>query len=293
MTPGAGASARIPTCMPNPPTAMPEPATTPPPTPEAPAWTEAELTDPHAREDKARRVRSMFGAIARSYDLNNRVHSLWRDQAWRRAAVRAAGVLPGEDVLDCACGTGDLTLAFAQTGAGSVIGLDFTPEMLDLARVKTQRAADRAPGLAERVRYLQGDAQELPFEDGSFDVVSIAFGIRNVQRPELAVREFFRVLRPGGRLVILEFDRPTLAPVRWFNDFYCGQVMPRTATLISRDRSGAYKYLPRSVGSFMDSRELAGLMGRCGFARVGRKALSLGICVRTLGHKDTGTRSRG
>jgi demethylmenaquinone methyltransferase/2-methoxy-6-polyprenyl-1,4-benzoquinol methylase len=267
------------------------PTTTParsPPTPvpgAATAWTDAELADPHAREDKARRVQAMFAAIARSYDLNNRLHSLWRDQAWRREAVRAAAVKPGEEVLDCACGTGDLTLAFARTHAKTVIGLDFTPEMLDLARVKTDRATERGPGLAATVRYIPGDAQNLPFEDGSFDVVSIAFGIRNVQRPELAVGEFFRVLRPGGRLVILEFDRPGLAPVRWANDFYCGWVMPRTATLISRDRSGAYRYLPRSVGSFMDSVALGRVLERAGFARVERRALTLGVCVRTLGHK--------
>jgi demethylmenaquinone methyltransferase/2-methoxy-6-polyprenyl-1,4-benzoquinol methylase len=264
---------------------MDRPTTTTPSSP-APgaAWTDAELADPHAREDKARRVQAMFAAIARSYDLNNRLHSLWRDQAWRREAVRAAAVQPGEEVLDCACGTGDLTLAFARTPGKTVIGLDFTPEMLDLARVKTDRAAERGPGLAATVRYIQGDAQNLPFEDGSFDVVSIAFGIRNVQRPELAVGEFFRVLRPGGRLVILEFDRPGLAPVRWANDFYCGWVMPRTATLISRDRSGAYRYLPRSVGSFMDSRALGRLLERAGFVRVERRALTLGVCVRTLGH---------
>ena len=227
----------------------------------------------------------MFAAIARSYDLNNRVHSFWRDQAWRREAVRAAAVQPGEKVLDCACGTGDLTLAFAKTEAESVLGLDFTAEMLDFARAKTARLVEREPSLSHRVRYLQGDAQELPFEDGEFGVVSIAFGIRNVQDPERAIREFFRVLKPGGRLVILEFDRPRFAPVRWCNDFYCGWVMPRTATLLSRDRSGAYKYLPRSVGSFMDSRALGELMAQVGFAAIERRVLTLGVCVRSLGHK--------
>ena len=114
------------------------------PAPESAAWTDAELANPHARADKADRVRSMFAAIARSYDLNNRVHSLWRDQAWRREAVRAAQIQPGDKVLDCACGTGDLTLAFAKTQAESVIGLDFTPEMLDFARLKTNREAKLA-----------------------------------------------------------------------------------------------------------------------------------------------------
>lgn len=224
----------------------------------------------------------MFAAIADSYDLNNRVHSLWQDQAWRRSAVRAAAVRPGEDVLDCACGTGDLTLALARTPAATVTGLDFTEEMLNLAREKTRPRSRLDSGEMGRVRYLRGDAQDLPFPDAAFDVVSIAFGIRNVQSPERALREFFRVLRPGGRLVILEFERPRLAPVRWFNDIYCGWVMPRTATLISRDKSGAYRYLPRSVGTFMEGAELAAMLRHVGFASVERKPLSLGICVRTL-----------
>ncbi|HZW09414.1 MAG TPA: ubiquinone/menaquinone biosynthesis methyltransferase [Phycisphaerales bacterium] len=263
-------------------------ATPPDPTlgPAPAAWTAADLHDPHGRADKADRVRSMFAAIARSYDLNNRIHSLWQDQAWRRSAVRAAGVRPGEDVLDCACGTGDLALAFALTPAATVTGLDFTPEMLNLARIKTESRFGEPSDSDPRVRYIQGDAQELPFADGSFDVVSIAFGIRNVQRPELALREFFRVLRPAGRLVILEFDRPRLAPVRWFNDFYCGWVMPRTATLISRDKSGAYRYLPRSVGTFMGSVALGDRLREVGFGAVEHKPLSLGICVRTLARKS-------
>lgn len=250
-----------------------------------PAWTAETLADPHQRDDKAERVREMFAAIARSYDLNNRVHSLWRDQAWRREAVRAAAVQPGDRVLDCACGTGDLTLAFAGTRASAVTGLDFTAEMLDLARSKTLRLSEQNATISGSVRYAQGDAQDLPFPDGSFDVVSIAFGIRNVQSPELAIEEFYRVLSPGGRLVILEFDRPRLAPIRWFNDFYCGQVMPRTATLISRDKSGAYRYLPKSVGTFMTSLELAELLERKGFTAIKRRSLSLGICVRTLAVK--------
>lgn len=260
---------------------MTQTSPTTPPT-ESAAWTDAELANPHTRADKADRVRSMFAAIARSYDLNNRVHSLWQDQVWRREAVRAAQIQPGDSVLDCACGTGDLTLAFAKSDAKSVIGLDFTPEMLDFARLKTEQLVAASRVDESKVRYTQGDAQDLPFDDASFDVVSIAFGIRNVQDPLLALREFFRVLRPQGRLVILEFDRPRFAPVRWFNDFYCGHVMPRTATLLSRDKSGAYKYLPKSVGSFMTSRELASAIESVGFGPVTQRAMSLGICVRSL-----------
>jgi demethylmenaquinone methyltransferase/2-methoxy-6-polyprenyl-1,4-benzoquinol methylase len=242
----------------------------------APAWSESELTDPHGNTEKAGKVRRMFAAIAGSYDLNNRLHSLGRDRAWRRIAVRAAGVRPGETVVDVACGTGDLTEAFAASPAARVVGVDFTPEMLEVARRKAARlpAAVRA-----KLEYAEGDAQALAFPDGMADVVSIAFGIRNVTSPARALAEFARLLRPGGRLVILEFDRPRLAPVRWLNDLYCGWVMPRTATLISGDRSGAYCYLPRSVGTFMTRDALCDLIARSGFAEVLATPLTLGVCV--------------
>jgi len=240
------------------------------------AWRDDELRDPHAHADKPEKVRAMFGAIARSYDLNNRVHSLWRDQAWRRFAVRWAEVRAGDEVLDVACGTGDLAQAFARTMAARVVGLDFTREMLDLAEHKR----GRLPGeVAGKIEYVEGDAQNLPFGDAEFDVVSIAFGIRNVKEPARALAEFARVLRPGGRLVILEFSTPRLAPVRWFNKVYCERVMPRTATWISRDRSGAYRYLPRSVGTFMARGELEGAITAAGFGGVRSRALALGICA--------------
>jgi demethylmenaquinone methyltransferase / 2-methoxy-6-polyprenyl-1,4-benzoquinol methylase len=241
------------------------------------AWTQSELTDPHRHAEKAAKVRGMFSAIAGSYDLNNRVHSLWRDQAWRRYAVRAAGVRPGDQVLDVACGTGDLTELFAKSPAAKVVGGDFTPAMLDVARAK--QPVNLSAEQAAKVSYVDADAMGLAFPDASFDVVSIAFGIRNVTVPAKAVAEFARVLKPGGRLVILEFERPRFAPVRWFNDFYCGWIMPRTATLLSGDRSGAYKYLPKSVGTFMSREQLSDVMRASGFKDVTSKGLTLGICV--------------
>jgi demethylmenaquinone methyltransferase / 2-methoxy-6-polyprenyl-1,4-benzoquinol methylase len=246
------------------------------PSPAPRAWSDAELADPHASPQKHDKVRGMFASIAGSYDLNNRVHSLGRDQAWRRAAVKAAAVDPGDRVLDVACGTGDLTQLFARTAAAEVIGLDFTPAMLDHARVKQQRLDPRA---SAKITYLEGDAQNLPFPDGSFNVLSIAFGIRNVVDPARAIREFARVLRPGGRLVVLEFDTPRNPLIRWCNDFYSGWIMPRTATLISGDRSGAYRYLPKSVGAFMSREELKTLMTAAGLEHPIDRSLTFGVCV--------------
>ncbi len=250
-----------------------------------PAWTSQDLSaNPHAVADKARRVEQMFAAIARSYDLNNRVHSLGRDQAWRRAAVKLAQVKPGETVLDVACGTGDLSLAFARTEAKRVIGVDFTYNMLAVAQRKTHAAASprRTP-----VTYYAGDAMRLPLRDASVDVVSIAFGIRNVADPAAALAEFHRVLRPGGRVIVLEFSVPTQPILRGLYNFYFHHIMPHTASLIARDRSGAYKYLPRSVNTFIDRATMMRMMGDAGFSDATHQPLTFGIAVAYRGVKPT------
>lgn len=244
----------------------------PPPMAAPQVWTSASLaSDPHADQDKARKVRAMFAAISRRYDLNNRVHSMGQDQRWRRAAVRAAGVDATTRVLDVACGTGDLAIAFAKAGAGQVIGVDFTPEMLRIARHKVR---EPLPGLT----FEEGDAMALRFPDASVDVVSIAFGIRNVQDPARALRECARVLRPGGRLVVLEFAEPENALIRAASGFYTRHIMPWTATLVAGDRSGAYHYLPRSVNTFMEPRAFMRRMEDAGFTSISSQGLSLGIC---------------
>ena len=251
-------------------------------TTEAPAWSESDLSaSPHQRADKPERVRRMFAAIAGSYDLNNRVHSFGRDQAWRKVAVRMAEPAASDRVLDAACGTGDLSRAFLDAGVEHVTGLDFTSEMLHIARTKRlHRKGESDP----RIDYVEGDAMALDLPDASFDVVSIAFGIRNVADPSRALREFRRVLRPGGRLIVLEFDRPRNPLIRAGNTLYQRVIMPRTATLLSGDRSGAYRYLPRSIDTFLDREALAEAMREAGFAPVRQRALTFGVCICSLGH---------
>ncbi len=243
-----------------------------------PAWTRDTLVNPHAAGDKARRVEAMFAAIAPSYDLNNRVHSLWRDQAWRRAAVRLAQVQPGDVVLDVACGTGDLALAFAQAGAAQVLGVDFTVNMLRYARTKPCPVG-AAPA------WNAGDAMRLPIADGAAQVVSIAFGIRNVADPLAALREFHRTLQPGGRVIVLEFSLPANRVLRGLYNFYFRHIMPRTAALIARDRSGAYDYLPQSVNTFISRQRMVELLGEAGFAQITVQPLTFGIAVLYRGVK--------
>jgi demethylmenaquinone methyltransferase/2-methoxy-6-polyprenyl-1,4-benzoquinol methylase len=271
-----------------------------------PAWDEQLLHNPHAVADKRRRVREMFAAIAPSYDLNNRLHSLWQDQRWRRKAVKLAELKPTDVVVDVACGTGDLTLKFAQglwalpssngigqfgPGKRQTFGIDFTFEMLPLARNKGGRifapilSHPRPTFVGDRITWLNGDAQSLPLPDQSADVVSIAFGIRNVQDPAAALREFFRVLRPGGRVIILEFSLPTNRLLRGLYNFYFRQVLPRTATLISGDRTGAYKYLPESVNTFIGREQMMAMMRDAGFSRVEQFPMTFGVCVCYRGAK--------
>ena len=240
---------------------------------EAPAgWDESALADPHGDPQKASRVRSMFDRIAPSYDLNNRLHSLGRDQAWRRRTVRAASVSEGETVVDVACGTGDLAVAFDATPARRIVGLDFAPRMLALARAKARRAG-------ARVDLARSDAMRLPLATGSADVVTIAFGIRNVADPAAAIAELHRVLAPGGRLLILEFGTPRQPMLRRLYSFYFHQVLPRTATWIARDKSGAYRYLPKSVDAFLDARRLRAMMRDAGFAEPDATPLTFGIAM--------------
>jgi demethylmenaquinone methyltransferase/2-methoxy-6-polyprenyl-1,4-benzoquinol methylase len=247
------------------------------PTPAKPAWSSGDLAqDPHVLDDKADRVQRMFGAIAPSYDFNNRIHSFGQDQRWRRKGVRLAAPGPESVVVDVACGTGDLSEAFHDHGVSQVIGVDFTPEMLDVARERAGRAGRTG------LEYRHGDAMDLDLPTDSADVLSIAFGIRNVSDPARALAEFRRILRPGGRLLILEFSQPSNPMIRLFNNLYCRRIMPLTATILSGDRSGAYRYLPKSIETFLPRAELEAAIRDAGFDQIRQYPMTFGVCVGYL-----------
>lgn len=269
-----------------------------------PAWTEPLLANPHAVEDKAARVNKMFSAIAPSYDVNNRVHSMWMDQHWRNVAVKMAGVRETDTIIDVACGTGDLTIKFAKKlwwsaagqniypTAGQVMGIDFTYEMLPIARTKASKkfapvlSNPKPRTIADTIGFINGDALALPLPDRSADILSIAFGIRNVANWQAAIDEFARVLKPGGRLIILEFSLPTNPLMRALYNFYFKKIMPHTATLISGDKSGAYKYLPQSVNTFISREAMQNKMKSAGFKEILAKPLTFGICVCYRGVRE-------
>lgn len=233
------------------------------------SWDDEALRSPHTQPDKADRVRRMFGAIAPTYERVNRWFSAGRDAYWREQAVRLACVRADDKVLDAACGTGDLLRAFAAASPRprTLVGCDFARPMLE-------RAAGRGPTDAS---WCECDALCLPFADGSFTVVGCAFGVRNFQVLDDGLREFRRVLSPGGRAVILEFTRPGRPCVRALYEFYARRIMPAGAAWLSGDRDGAYRYLPESVVSFMDATELTRRLHGAGFARVRCRSLTFGV----------------
>jgi len=223
----------------------------------------------------------MFDGIAARYDLLNRVLSFGRDRAWRRALARQVRIRSGLRVLDAATGTGDVLAAVAgehrEIGLG--VGWDMAGAMLGIARRKFARL-----GFDDRLAPARGDAQRVAFPDETFDAVTIAFGIRNVQDVGMALREFHRVLKPGGQLLTLEFSIPDNRPIRRMYLFYFRHILPFVGGIVSSDRA-AYRYLNRSVESFPYGEAFCARIRAAGFVGVRRRPLTWGIATLYLGEK--------
>lgn len=223
-------------------------------------------------------VREMFSSIAPRYDVTNVVLSFGVDRRWRRIAVRESGARPGSRVLDCATGTGDLALALrrAVEPGGTVLGTDFCAPMLEPAREKARRAG------FDDVRFEVADALALPYPDASFDVATIAFGIRNVDDPVQCLRQMARVVRPGGRVVVLEFGQPR-GPWGALYRLYARLLMPAVGGLLTGNRS-AYQYLPRTAAAFPSGDRFLAMMDEAGsFSARCARPLTGGIAFVYLG----------
>jgi demethylmenaquinone methyltransferase/2-methoxy-6-polyprenyl-1,4-benzoquinol methylase len=231
----------------------------------------------NAANEHAGRVREMFAGIAKRYDLLNHLLSGNVDKRWRRfVATRLRNKLSssGARVLDVACGTGDLALTLFEITGARVVGTDFCRPMLEIAAAKS----------TDQIPFIEGDALALPFREGSFEAVTIAFGLRNLASVDGGLAELRRVLKPGGWVAVLEFSRPANAMLRPVFGLYFTKVLPLMGGLISGSRS-AYSYLPASVQKFPDQQQLALLMQRAGFEQVEFENLTGGIAALHMGRR--------
>ena len=225
-------------------------------------------------------IRKLFDNIAPDYDKLNHILSLNIDKGWRKKAVREiVDVQSPIAVLDVACGTGDFTIEIAQKAAeGSrVTGIDLSEGMMKIGREKIKAAGVSAD-------MVQGDCEALQYADGTFDRISVGFGVRNFEHLEIGLQEMLRVLKPGGKLVILELSVPSNSLVRWFYKLYFLKILPAIGGMVSGDR-GAYEYLPASVLRFPAPDKFTAMMQQVGYRNIVHKALTFGICRMYIGEK--------
>jgi demethylmenaquinone methyltransferase/2-methoxy-6-polyprenyl-1,4-benzoquinol methylase len=232
-------------------------------------------------EEKAERVRTVFDSVANKYDLMNDLMSFGVHRLWKRQAIELSGVRRGQRVLDLAAGTGDLSSRFSGLAGpdGLVVFSDINAAMLEQGRVRMLNE-----GRVKNVRYLQADAQYLPFPDDHFDCVTIGFGLRNVTDKQLALDAIFRVVKPGGRLLVLEFSKPTLKPLEKIYDFYSFNLLPKIGKLITDDEE-SYRYLAESIRMHPDQETLKLMMEQAGFERCDFFNLTAGIVAIHRGYK--------
>ncbi|MFN4079716.1 MAG: bifunctional demethylmenaquinone methyltransferase/2-methoxy-6-polyprenyl-1,4-benzoquinol methylase UbiE [Saprospiraceae bacterium] len=227
----------------------------------------------NASEEKKAQVERMFDNIAPRYDLLNRALSLGVDVWWRRRALSYLKKLNPATVLDVATGTADVALMCARLlRPRRIVGVDIANAMLDIGRLKINKR-----GLSDIISLETGDSENLRFEDASFDAVTVAFGVRNFQDLERGLSEMHRVLRPGGRLVILEFSKPKLFPFKQLYNAYFKYVLPLIGRLTSRDMR-AYAYLYESVQAFPEGKAMLQILSKTGFSKTQSERLTLGIC---------------
>lgn len=237
-------------------------------------------------ESKGKQVGEMFDSIAPAYDFMNTamtggLHRLWRDRALRLALSRLGSAVP-TDVLDVACGTGDVSFRLhSLLPEADVKGLDLSPGMLRIAR---EKLAEMDESAKDRIEFVEGDSLALPYPDNSFDLVTVAYGVRNFERLEAGYREMHRVLRPGGVICVVELSEPANPAVRWLYRLYSRRVIPFIGKLVSHD-TRAYSYLPESIAACPQRQEMTSMMERAGLLNATHKSLTFGVVTIYLANK--------
>jgi demethylmenaquinone methyltransferase/2-methoxy-6-polyprenyl-1,4-benzoquinol methylase len=221
----------------------------------------------------------MFNNISGHYDFLNHFLSLGIDTLWRKKAIRQLNTDHPRLILDVATGTGDFAVEALRLQPDKIIGIDISEGMLEMGRKKMVKR-----GLDSKIELRSGDSEKLPFEENKFDAIIVAFGVRNFENLEKGLREMLRVLKPGGKVVVLEFSKPTVFPFRQLYHFYFRFVLPGIGRWVSRDPS-AYTYLPESVQAFPDGKEFLGILSRLGFKNTAWTPLTFGISSLYTGIK--------
>jgi demethylmenaquinone methyltransferase/2-methoxy-6-polyprenyl-1,4-benzoquinol methylase len=228
---------------------------------------------------KKEQVARMFDSISGRYDFLNHFLSLGIDTVWRKKAIRQLNGVHPRLILDVATGTGDFAVEALRLQPDKIIGIDISEGMLEMGRKKMVKR-----GLDSKIELRRGDSEKLPFEENKFDAIIVAFGVRNFENLEKGLSEMLRVLKPGGKVVVLEFSKPTGFPIRHLYHFYFRFVLPGIGRWVSRD-SSAYTYLPESVQAFPDGKEFLGILSRLGFKNTAWTPLTFGISSLYTGIK--------
>ena len=229
----------------------------------------------------------MFGEIAGRYDFLNHLLSLNIDRYWRWRTVRTVPPQPGMKILDMCTGTGDLALAYHKAAGGGVeiVGADFCPEMLAIGQQKADKLGLGKSEANGAVHFVEADAMQIPYGDQEFDIVSVAFGLRNVAETDVGLKEMARVCKPGGHVAVLEFSTPEWQPFKAIYGWYFRNILPRIGQLLARNAESAYNYLPESVGEFPQGAQLAQRMHAVGLSDVRYYPLTMGVATLYVGKK--------
>ncbi|MFD2115964.1 demethylmenaquinone methyltransferase [Paenibacillus yanchengensis] len=226
-------------------------------------------------------VHDLFESIAPKYDFMNDLLSFRRHKAWRKFTMKKLALKQGDRALDVCCGTCDWTIALAEASkTGDIIGLDFSDQMLAVGKSKVKEEQ-----LHDRIQLVQGDAMQLPFDDNSFDFVTIGFGLRNVPDYDQVIREMYRVVKPGGKVVCLELSKPTFLPFRAIYYLYFERILPSIGKIVAK-RYEEYKWLPESLKQFPDAKQLKQMFEHAGLRNVTADALTFGIAALHIGEKE-------
>ncbi len=237
------------------------------------------MTDASQSKGKKQQVRAMFNDIAPRYDLLNHLLSVNIDKIWRKKVRKELETIQPEKILDVATGTADLAIELAKLPVKKIIGIDIAADMLEIGKLKVKNK-----GLGQVIELQVGDSENIHFGDNYFDAVSVAFGVRNYENLSKGLQEMQRVMRPGGKVAILEFSKPAAFPMKNIYRFYFNHILPTIGKLVSKN-SSAYTYLPNSVAAFPEGDVFMEKMRQAGFKQIRQRRLTFGIATLYIGSK--------